>query len=313
MGKKPTLCSACKSKEPFFYRNYSGESLCKKCFSESIETKVRVTIIKNKMLKFNDKLAIAVSGGKDSLTLLHVLTKMNKKNPQSTLVAITVDEGIQGYRDEALKIASKTCKKLKIQHHTVSFKQLYGFTLDEIILRIRQKNNKLTPCAFCGVLRRKALNVAAIEVGANKIATGHTLDDEVQTNLLNIFHGDIQKLAVEKPITTPVHPKLVQKIKPLCEIPEKESALYTYTKKIPFQSTPCPYASEAMRNDIRLLLNQIDERHAGTKFTVFKAIERLRPAIKNLTPKNKFKECTNCGDPSSGPICMACQLLKQIQ
>jgi cytoplasmic tRNA 2-thiolation protein 1 len=104
MGKKPTLCSACKSKDPFFYRNYSGESLCQKCFSESIETKVRATIIKNKMLKFNDKLAIAVSGGKDSLTLLHVLTKMNKKNPQSTLVAITVDEGIQGYRDEAQTI-----------------------------------------------------------------------------------------------------------------------------------------------------------------------------------------------------------------
>ncbi len=305
-------CSACKRKEPFFNRIYSGESLCKRCFAGSIEEKVRATIAKYKMLSYNDRAAVAVSGGKDSVTLLQVLAKMERKYPRATLVAVTVDEGIRGYRDEALEIAAENCKKLGIENHLVSFKQLYGYTLDEIVLRAREKNNQLTPCTFCGVLRRKALNIAALEVKANKIATGHTLDDEVQTSMLNIFHGDVSKLATERPITDQVHPRLVQKIKPLCEVPERESALYAYVKGVSFQSTPCPYAGEAMRNDIRNLLNRIEERHAGTMYTVYRSIEKLRPAIVATTEKGEFKDCRECGEPAAGELCMACQLLKQV-
>ncbi|NLE03469.1 MAG: hypothetical protein GX638_01525 [Crenarchaeota archaeon] len=110
--------------------------MCKKCFSESIESKVRATISKYKMLDYNDHVAIAVSGGKDSLSLLTVMAKMQKKYPRATLTAITIDEGIKGYRDEALEIAEKTCKKWEIPYHVVSFKQLFGYTMDEIVTRI---------------------------------------------------------------------------------------------------------------------------------------------------------------------------------
>ena len=306
-------CSACKRKEPFFHRVYSGERLCKKCFSESIEDKIRATIVKYKMLSYNDRVAVAVSGGKDSITLLEVMANMERKYPRATLTAVTVDEGIEGYRDEALEITAKACKRLQIPYHVISFKQLYGYTLDEIVKRSRRQGNELTPCAFCGVLRRKAMNVAALQIKANRIATGHTLDDEVQTSLMNIFHGDVPKLATEKPVTEQVHPRLVQKVKPLCEIPERESALYAYMKGFAFQNTPCPYAGEALRNDIRGLLNRIEERHSGTKFTVFRSIERIRPALVGLLEKGDLKECTLCGDPAAGDVCMACKLLKQIQ
>ncbi len=313
MVKVSAKCSACKRNAPFFSRVYSGERLCKKCFAQSIENKVRGTIVRYKMLSYNDHIAIAVSGGKDSISLLKVLVGMERKFPKASMVAVTVDEGIRGYRDEAMEIAARTCKEMDVPHHVVSFKKLFGFTLDEIVERMHKRNSELTPCAFCGVLRRKALNIASLEVGANKIATGHTLDDEVQTNLLNIFHGDIPKLAAEKPVTDVVHPRLVQKVKPLCEIPERESALYAYVKEVEFQSTPCPYAGEAMRNDIRNLLNCMEERHAGTKFTVFKSMEKLRPALKELGAKGEFKECKECGEPAAAELCMACQLLKQIQ
>ncbi|MCW4010471.1 MAG: TIGR00269 family protein [Candidatus Bathyarchaeota archaeon] len=313
MSSLASQCSACKRRQPFFSRAYSGERLCRRCFAESVEDKVRATIVRHRMLEYNDHVAVAVSGGKDSLTLLEVLAKMERNYPRATLVAVTVDEGIRGYRDEAMEIAAATCTRLGIQNHTVSFKQLYGYTLDEIVERIRERKNPLTPCAFCGVLRRKALNVAALEVNANKIATGHTLDDEVQTSLLNIFHGDVPKIAAEGPVTGKVHPRLVQKVKPLCEIPERESALYAYVKDVAFQSTPCPYAGEAMRNDIRALLNRMEERHAGTKFTVSKSIARLRPALAGLNGKSEFQACRECGEPAAGELCMACQLLKQIQ
>jgi len=312
MSESAAKCSLCKRKEPFFHRVYSGERLCKRCFAESIEDKVRATLVRYKMLSYNDHVAVAVSGGKDSITLLEVLAKMERKYPRATLVAVTVDEGIAGYRDEALDITAATCKRLRIPHRVVSFKRLYGYTLDEMVEQIQKRGSELTPCAFCGVLRRKAMNTAALEAKANKIATGHTLDDEVQTSLMNIFHGDISKLSSEKPVTDVVHPRLVQKVKPMCEIPEKESALYAYARGFKFQSTPCPYAGEALRNDIRSLLNRMEERHAGTKFTVSKSIEKIRPALSGLQEKDEFKECKECGDPSAGEVCRACQLLKQI-
>jgi uncharacterized protein (TIGR00269 family) len=308
-----TTCTKCKRKPAFFHRPYSGEQLCKKCFAKSIEDKARQTIVRYRMLNYNDHVAVAVSGGKDSLTLLRVLADMERKYPRATLVAVTVDEGIRGYRDEAMKLAAQTCEELEVVHHEVSFKALYGLTLDEIVARMRERGSELTPCAFCGVLRRKALNLGALEVGANKIATGHTLDDEVQTSLLNIFHGDVVRIASEQPVTEQVHPRLVQKIKPLCEIPERESALYAYVKGLSFQGTPCPYAGEAMRNDIRNLLNRMEERHAGTKFTVFNSLQKLRPALKGLNERGEFHKCRGCGEPAVGELCMACQLLRQVQ
>ncbi len=309
-----SYCTVCKKKESFFYRKYSGQQLCKKCFSESIENKVRTTITKYHMLKFNDKLAVAVSGGKDSLSLLHILVKLQKYRPKTVLTAVTIDEGIKGYRDEALKFSIKNCKKLEIPLHIISFKELFGLTLDELIVKVRaNKQTELTSCAYCGVLRRRAMNIAAREVGATKIATAHTLDDETQTVIMNILRGDIARLSKEKPATNQVHPMLVRKIKPFCEIPENESALYAYVKKIPFQNTPCPYASEALRNDIRTMLNTIEEKHTGTKFTISRTIERLRPVIEQTATKENFKTCEKCGEPSTQDCCKTCEMLHQTR
>ena len=313
MSANADACTACKRREAFFFRPYSGERLCKKCFAESVEAKVRATIAKYGMLKFDERIAVAVSGGKDSISLLHILANMERLHPKASLVAVTVDEGIKGYRDEALAIASANCKKLGVDHHVVSFKELFGLTMDEIVARTRQKGEReLTPCAYCGVLRRRALNVAAKAVGACKIATAHTLDDEVQTILMNIFHGDVSRLAKKKPVTDDVHPRFAQKVKPFCEIPEKESALYAYVKKVKFQNTPCPYASEALRNDIRVMVNRMEAKHAGTKFTVFKSIERVRPALQTIAKKDDFEECVECGEPASGGLCKVCEMLRQV-
>ena len=308
------ICTICKRGEAFFFRPYSGEKLCRRCFSKSIENKVRATIAKYNMLEYDNRIAVAVSGGKDSLSLLHVLARIERNFPKASLVAVSVDEGIKGYRDKALEMAAEKCKERGIEHHTVSFKKLYGYTQDEIVTRRkREEKTELTPCAYCGVLRRKALNIAARDVKADKVATAHTLDDETQTILLNILHGDPLRIAREKPLTDDVHPKLVQRIKPFCEIPERETALYAYIKKIRFQDMPCPYASEAMRNDARLFLNRMEHKHAGTKFTVFKSIEKIRPAIGKMVRKEELTECVKCGEPTTGEICKTCEMLQQLK
>jgi uncharacterized protein (TIGR00269 family) len=307
------ICTICKRREAFFFRPYSGEKLCKKCFSISVEDKVRATVAKYDMLKYNDRIAVAVSGGKDSLSLLHILAKIERSFLNASLVAVSVDEGIRGYRDKAIKMAAENCKELDVEHFIVSFKELYGYAQDEIVKRLKRKESSgLTPCAYCGVLRRKALNIAAREVNANKIATGHTLDDETQTILLNILHGAPLRMAREKPLTDKVHPKLVQRIKPFCGIPERETTLYAYTKKMRFQDTSCPYASEAMRNPIRLFLNRMEHKHAGTKFTIFKSIEKIRPAIEKIVKKEELNECIKCGEPTTERICKACQMLQEL-
>jgi uncharacterized protein (TIGR00269 family) len=104
----------------------------------------------------------------------------------------------------------------------------------------------------------------------------------------------------------------VQKVKPFCEIPERESALYAYVRKLEFQAAPCPYASEALRNDIRSILNRMEEKHPGTKFTVFKSLERMRPALEEVDDKKDFANCVECGEPSSGKLCKVCEILKQL-
>jgi len=308
---KSNVCTVCKRREPVYFRPYSGERLCRKCFIESIEDKTRSTISKYEMFEFDDRIAVAVSGGKDSTSLLYVLEKIEREFPKSTLVAVTVDEGIKGYRDEALKIAKKNCEKLGVEHHVVSFKELFGYKLDEIVELMKKREAELSPCAYCGVLRRRALNIAAREVDADKLATAHSLDDEVQTILINILHGDPLRLARAKPVTEEVHEKLVRRVKPFCEIPEREIAFYAYLKNIEFQSFPCPYAPQALRSEIRIILNRLEERHPGMKYTIFRSIERIRPALERMAEK-ELKECRICGEPTTGEICKVCELLQEL-
>jgi uncharacterized protein (TIGR00269 family) len=277
---------------------------------------VRATIAKYDMLRFDDRIAVGVSGGKDSMALLHILAKLEKSFPKAKLTAITVDEGIRGYRDEALKIAEKGCRKLGVEHIVVSFKELFGYKLDELVERLCEKERNeggLTPCAYCGVLRRRALNSAARDCGATKLATAHNLDDETQTILLNILHGDPLRIARVRPVSPPTQSSFVRRIKPFCEVLEKETTLYAYLKKIEFQNIPCPYASTALRNDIRTMLNRMEEKHPGIKYTVYRSAEKLWASLENVVEAEKPKNCKMCGEPTVNEICQPCKMLQTLK
>jgi len=308
-----TVCTLCGRKDAVFGRSYSGENLCVRCFCRTIEDRVRRTISKYEMLGPKDRIMVAVSGGKDSVTLLHILAKIEKAFPDAVLCAGTVDEGIRDYRDEALRIAEGNCRKLGVDHVVTSFKELFGYELDEIVELTRRKGeNGLTPCSYCGVLRRKALNAMAREAGVDKLVIAHSLDDETQTMLLNVVHGDPMRIARSKPVLDVVHPKFVQRVKPLCMVPEKEVVLYAYLKGIEFQSITCPYAQTALRNDIRTMLNRMEHKHAGTLFTVFNSIEKIRPALEAFAEEVKLQDCKLCGEPTVGDLCRACQMLQEL-
>ncbi len=189
--QKCTICG----KAGVFNREYTHDCLCKACFCKSITEKTRKAIAKNNMVRYGETVAVAVSGGKDSLALLQVMNELSIKHG-SRLYAITIDEGVPGYRDESIRLASDFSSKLGVKHVVLSFKDLYDLGLEDAL---EQREGKVTSCAICGTFRRRALDLAAIKVGADVVATGHNLDDFIQTYMINLFSGDIQKIKYSDP------------------------------------------------------------------------------------------------------------------
>ena len=192
------------------------------------------------MIKNGDLVCVGVSGGKDSLVLLDTLKKMSQTH-NFRIIAVTIDEGIPGYRDEALDIVKEFCSKLDVEFMIYSYKELFDVTLTES-LELRE-NEKTSSCSISGTFRRRALDHAARQIGANVIATGHNLDDTLQTFLINTLSGDTNKIGGMNPDNESTQ---LRKIKPLSEIYESEIVFYAFTNNLPFQSEPCPHMNEGI-------------------------------------------------------------------
>ena len=270
-----------------YSRKYSGENLCSECFSNSILRKTAKTISKYKMIKNDDLVCVGVSGGKDSLVLLDTLKKMSQTH-NFKIIAVTIDEGIPGYRDEALKIVKEFCSKLDVELKTYSYKELFDVTLTES-LELRE-SEKTSSCSICGTFRRRALDHAARETGANVIATGHNLDDTLQTFLINTFSGDTNKIGWMNPDN---ENRELRKIKPLSEIYESEIVFYAFTNNLPFQSEPCPHMNEGIRTEIREFLNSLEDNRSGIKNNMYHSILKISDSLKASSVKEKHS-CQIC-------------------
>jgi uncharacterized protein (TIGR00269 family) len=298
-------CDKCQN-TAVYTRKYSGESLCSECFSNSILRKAAKTISKYNMIKNNDLVCVGVSGGKDSLVLLNTLKKMSQSH-NFKIIAVTIDEGIPGYRDEALDIVKEFCTKLDVEFKTYSYKDLFDLTLSES-LELRE-SEKTSSCSICGTFRRRALDHAAKEIGANVIATGHNLDDTLQTFLINTLSGDISKIGWMNPENKG---KELRKIKPLSEIYESEIVFYAFTNNLPFQSEPCPHMNEGIRTEIREFLNSLEDHRSGIKNNMYHSILKISNIVKAADEKAK-RNCQICGNECSGTICSVCSMISNLK
>ena len=298
-------CDKCEN-TAVYSRRYSGENLCSGCFSNSILHKAAKTISKYKMIKNNELVCVAVSGGKDSLVLLDILNKMSKTH-NFRILAVTIDEGIPGYRDEALKIVENFCAQLNIQYKTFSYKKIFDLTLTES-LELRN-DQRLSSCSICGTFRRRALDHAAKTINADAIATGHNLDDNLQTFLINILSGDAKKIGWMDPDTSS---NKVRKIKPLSEIYESEIVFYAFTNNLPFQTEPCPHMNEGIRTEIREFLNSLESNHDGIKNNMYRTILKISQFTKESNHKEK-QMCLVCGNQCTGRICSVCNMLTNLK
>ena len=298
-------CDRCKN-QAVYTRKYSGEKLCSPCFSKSILRKTAKTISKYKMIQNNELVAVAVSGGKDSLALLKIINDMSTTH-NFRIKAITIDEGIPGYRNEALEIVENFCSELCIEHKVYSYKELFDLTLDNA-LELRE-NEKTSSCSICGTLRRRVIDYAAKDIGADVIATGHNLDDTLQTFVINMLSGDTNKIGWMDPDNSQ---NSLRKIKPFCEIYESEIVFYAFTNDIPFQSEPCPHMNEGIRTEIREFLNSLESQHSGIKNNLYQSIVKVSQIVKNSDVKKKIL-CQKCGNQCTGKVCSVCSVVLKLK
>ena len=292
-------CSKCR-RDAVIYQRYSGLHLCEQHFNRDLEAKAKRAIREHRWIASGDTVAVALSGGKDSSAVLYFLQRLLHERRDVRLMAITVDEGIGGYRDPARAWA--IAERIGVPWVTASFREEYGVTLDEIVAR---KGTGLS-CSYCGVLRRALLNRVAREEGVTKFAYGFTLDDEAQSVLMNVLRGDPYRL------TRPVREVtgLVPRIKPFMYIPEREVALYAFFHVEGFDLAGCPYAADALRGDVRGILDAYTYRHPATKYSLVNLGEALRNP--EQPPEGGLRVCERCGEPC-GEVCRACQVLDEVR
>ncbi len=301
-------CKICKEK-PVIQLTNSNVSLCKRCFIRYFERKVFKTIRNYKLVKGVSRIGVAVSGGKDSLTLLHLLNIYKKSNRNFDLVAILVDEGIKGYRENTIAKAKGVCNDLGVFLHVYSYKEIFGFSLDEILNKLKVK-----PCSVCGVFRRYVLNLAGKKLKVDRLATGHNLDDEAQTILMNQFRDNPELSARLGPLTGVVEDEgFIRRIKPLYLMTEKEVMTYAYLNGLVTSFNECPNALQGYREDVRGLLNQMEVKYPGTKHALVHSFLQVLPVLKEKFKEAKeIKKCSGCGEPSSKESCRACYYLERL-
>jgi uncharacterized protein (TIGR00269 family) len=283
--------------------------LCDRCLIRSVEKRFRRAVRKHGMIGPGERVAVAVSGGKDSVVCMHLLAEYCAQRG-CELVAVSVDEGIGGYRDRSLRVARRNAERLGIEHHVFSFREAFGHSLDEILLRARERGVQLGACTYCGVLRRSLLNRAARELGASKLATAHNLDDEVQAIMLNYIRSDLARLYRLGPVYR-AREGFVPRIKPLREIPEKEVALYAVLRGIEVDFGECPHRG-GIHLEIREFINRLEENHPNSKYMILRMFDRIRPLLSSAVPEFRPKACRRCGEPTSTDVCKGCSLLGEI-
>jgi uncharacterized protein (TIGR00269 family) len=313
-------------KRAVYLRRYEGTLLCRECFIRSVESKVKRTIRKHCMVRKRDTVALALSGGKDSTSAAYLIHSVFNSWKDVRLLALTIDEGVEPYRTRNIRKAKKFTGELGMEHHVFSFREEFSKTTDMIARRISRIPRKMQPiqeiCTYCGVARRYLLNKNARELGATRLCVGHNLDDEVQAAMLNYMRGDIARAARMEAVTSLSTRRkggelFIPRIKPLREIPERETALYAHLKGFDILEGSCPHAG-GVRFEVREFLNGMELKYPGMKFSILETFDKLNPCMKKQIGRQRSErgesrilKCRICGEPSSRRVCKACELWRE--
>lgn len=279
-------------------------SLCAEHFVEWVPKQVAKAIKKYRMFGPDERVLLAVSGGKDSLTLWDILLGLGYH-----VDGLYINLGIEGdYSTHSQRCAeafaaSRPGARLRV----VDLARDYGATILELIRRRRGRN----ACSLCGLVKRYIMNQAAHGGGYAAIATGHNLDDEVAVLLQNSLRWSVGYLARQGPVL-PSSPGLARKVKPLCRLRERETAAYALVRGIDYIYDECPHADGATTLFYKQILNQLETRSRGMKEMFYLGFLQARDQYDLFHLEREEIElhpCTNCGQPTTAPgLCAFCRL-----
>ncbi|MBO4979011.1 MAG: tRNA 2-thiocytidine(32) synthetase TtcA [Clostridia bacterium] len=213
------------------------------------------------MIREGEKIAVGISGGKDSLTLLCALSELRRFYPNKfELCAITIDMGFEGGMD--LTPIRELCESLDVPYHIVPT-EIY-----KIIFEVRKEPS---PCSLCAKMRRGALHKAAKELGCTAVALGHHFDDVVDTFMLNLFFEG--RLGCFSPVIY-LSRMDITLIRPMIYMPEKDARYFAQKLNLPVIKSPCPADGNTERAEMNKLLLDLERNNKGLRYRIFGAIQR---------------------------------------
>ena len=270
----------------------------------NIEKEVTKTIKKYKLINDGDKIIVALSGGKDSTSILYIL-----KNLGYNIEGLMIDLGFGEWSKIHKKNMIRLCKKFGVSLTIVDLKKELGWEIRSVKMILKKQKN-LTECAICGIIKKWILNKWAKKLGADKLVTGHNLDDEAQNVLMNFLKGNILLGTNSSPATGETSVKgFAQRIKPLFFVPESEIMKYAKEKKFNILYDRCPYAFKTYRIETRewITKNLTDKEK-------LEIVENFQKLIPELQKKNlrKTKTCKKCGEPANSELCNFCKIMENI-
>ncbi len=294
-------CRRCRAKAVIHLPRHNS-SFCPPCFNAYVVGQVERAIRDEKMFTLDDRIAVAVSGGKDSLALWDLLLKAGY-----TAHGLHIDLGIGPYsarsREKARAFATSRGVPLIIH----DLREQHGNGVTELATIIRR-----SPCSACGTMKRYSYNRIASQNGFSVLATGHNLDDEASRLLGNVLHWQQDYLAKQAPMLPATRPGLVRKVKPLYRLAEREVAAYAVLNRIDYIIEECPNAKGAKMLLYKEALNKLEEAAPGTKHAFYLGFLKEQRG-RTFAGDEALRDCRVCGQPTTAEVCAYCRMVQSLE
>jgi uncharacterized protein (TIGR00269 family) len=295
-------CRKCGSQAAIELRRHNA-AFCATDFQEFFRNQVREAIRKHRMFTRDERVLVAVSGGKDSLALWDVLL-----DDGYDTTGLYLDLGIFDYSVES----KAKCEAFAARRGAPLIVSRVADEVGAPVPVIKQVTRR-PPCSGCGLSKRYLMNRVALERGIPVVATGHNLDDEAATLFGSVMHWRTEALPRQSPALASTHPKLVRRVKPLYRLSERETAAYAFMRRIDYIVEECPFAVGATSIAHKEVLNRMEDASPGAKHNfLFGFLDKARPAFERVE-NVVLQECARCGQVTTSTVCAFCKLADQVK